>query len=249
MTKEIEVKSIKEVMLEKGYSEEARNAAARVDEKGKMKIIPAQTYLKYDNVLYIAVMPDDSASIAGKNKLNRDNTQDVIDGHNDIIEALKSSKEARKILYKTQYLNNDEVLNNWVPLNEAKRMARENFKPEGSTPLYDKTISFLSSVILEKARALKRGQKARWGILVISDADDTSSVSEAKDVKVILDNMREKGELLGNCEPDNSYAGSISFMGIDDGTTPFEKIARSMGINWVIRADRMNPTEMRRAFK
>src|SRR5688572_21063846 len=55
--------------------------------KGAEDIEPGQDYLQYTNLLYIAVMPDDSASIAGANSLNRDNTQDVINGHNEIINA------------------------------------------------------------------------------------------------------------------------------------------------------------------
>jgi hypothetical protein len=38
-------------------------------------------------------MPDDSSSIA-RNSSGRDNTQDVIDGHNDIVKALKKSTAA-----------------------------------------------------------------------------------------------------------------------------------------------------------
>jgi hypothetical protein len=244
MVEKFEVDSPAEVIKKQGYSDKAVEVLA----SKAHKLVPAPTYLEQDNVIYIAVVPDDSASIAGENKLGKDNTQDVIGGHNAIIDALQASKEKDRILFKTQYLNSDYILNDWVPLYEAKRLSTDNFKPEGGTPLYDKTILLLGSVVLERARAKKRGQDARWGILVVSDGDDTVSSRKAEEVKIILDNMRERGELLVNCEPDNRHAGSIAFMGIDDGTTDFEKIARSMGIYWILRADRLNPREMRRAF-
>jgi hypothetical protein len=141
MPRELErtdIVGLKEDMREEEYSPET----IKVVEEQARKIGPGREHLEYENVIYIAVMPDDSASIAGVNRLERDNTQDVIDGHNGIIEALKKSGEARRILFKTQYLNSDTALNNWVPLDKAVPMMRDNFKPEGGTPLYDKTLSF-----------------------------------------------------------------------------------------------------------
>ena len=49
-------------------------------------------------------MPDDSGSIAGDNPSGRDNTQDVIDGHNNIVKALGESKQKAMIRFKTQPL-------------------------------------------------------------------------------------------------------------------------------------------------
>jgi len=175
------------------------------------------------------------SSIGGANPMKKDNTQDVIDGHNDIIAALKESKQARKILFKTQYLNSDTALNNWVPLDRAVPMTRENFRPAGLTPLYDKTLHLLRSVIYEKEEAAKRIQTVRWGILLITDGDDTASRDKAEHVKLILDDMRKTGELLATCEPSDKVAGSIALLGIEDRETDpeagahFEKVAHSMG--------------------
>ena len=199
-------------------------------------------------------MPDDSSSIAGVNPLKKDNTQDVIDGHNRVIEALKGSQEAPYIHFKTQSLNSDTPLNNWVPLAKAQLLNRDNFKPDGGTPLYDKTLLLLTSVILEKNQALSRGQQARWGILLITDGDDTESKNPADKVKLILDDMRKTGELLGNTEPGDNVSGSIALLGVEDRETDpgassfFENVAHSMGINWVLHANRTDPRAMRRAF-
>jgi hypothetical protein len=112
----------------------------------------------------------------------------------------------------------------------------------------------LSSVIYEKTEALKRGQQARWGILLITDGDDTSSENPASKVKLILDDMRKKGELLPNCEPGDMHAGSIALLGVEDMESDpeagayFEQVAHSMGIGWVLHADRADPKQMRQAF-
>jgi hypothetical protein len=252
-SKTLKIESIDKVrkdLEERGSSPEAVDLWV----KGAEDIEPGQDHLQYSNLLYIAVMPDDSASIAGANSLSRDNTQDVINGHNEIINALKRSVQARMILFKTQYLNSDTALNNWVRLDKAVPMTRDNFKPEGGTPLYDKTLSLLRSVIYEKDEALERGQQARWGILLITDGDDTTSTDNAEHVKIILDDMRKTGELLQTCEPSDKVAGSIALLGVEDRKTDpevgahFEKVAHFMGIKWVLHADRLDPKSMRRAF-
>ena len=179
----------------------------------------------------------------------------MIKGHNGIIEALQKSQQKDNILFKTQYLNSDTPLNNWVPLDEAQPLTPANFKPDGGTPLYDQALSLLSSVILETTQALERKQQARWGVLLITDGDDTASKKHsAADVKLILDDMRKTGELLESCKPDDDATGSIALLGIEDresdpgASTFFENVAASMGITWVLHANRANPTEMRRAF-
>jgi hypothetical protein len=252
-SKQLVIESIEDAqksMKEKGYSPEAVDKFV----EGAEGIEPGQDHPEYNNLIYIAVMPDDSSSIGGANPMKKDNTQDVIDGHNDIIAALKQSKQARMILFKTQYLNSDTALNNWVPLDKAVPLTQENFMPAGLTPLYDKTLTLLRSVIYEKEEAEKRGQTVRWGILLITDGDDTASRDKAEHVKLILDDMRKTGELLQTCEPSDTVSGSIALLGVEDRKTDpeagahFEKVAHSMGIEWVLHADRMNPTSTRRAF-
>ena len=135
----------------------------KIVEEQALTIAPGREHPEYENVIYIAVMPDDSGSIGGQNPLGRDNTQDVIDGHNNIVEALKGSQQARMILFKTEYLNSDTALNNWVPLDKVVLMTRDNFRPKGTTPLYDKTLSLLTSVIYEKTEALNRGSGRAGG--------------------------------------------------------------------------------------
>ena len=254
MPKTLEKKSVEELkedMREEGYSPEV----IKIVEEHAGTVEPGHNHPEYGTLIYIAVMPDDSGSIAGVNPLKRDNTQDVMDGHNNIVEALKELQQARFILFKTQYLNSDTPLNNWVSLDKAVRMTKDNFTPEGGTPLYDKTLSLLTSVIYEKNEALKRGHSnVRWGIILITDGDDTELTNTANKVKIILDDMRKKGEIMPSCEPDNMYAGSIALLGIEDRETDpnagayFEKVARSMGIEWVLHANRLSSTDMRRAF-
>src|SRR6266702_5461181 len=95
------------------YDKKTRDLVMRENER--KRVIPAQGYLEYDKVIFVAVMPDDSGSIFGENKLSIDNSNDVIEGHNDVVKALKGSQSADYMQFKTQYLNG-RVLNNWFPL-------------------------------------------------------------------------------------------------------------------------------------
>jgi len=69
MPRQIEVQ-VEQDMREKGYSPEA---ISEVTEE-MVDIEPGKHILELNNVIFIAVMPDDSASIAGDNALKRDNT-------------------------------------------------------------------------------------------------------------------------------------------------------------------------------
>jgi len=252
MPKRLQRTSIAE--LKEDIQEEYSPEVVKIVEEQAATIEPGQDHPQYERVIYVAIMPDDSGSIAGLNALQRDNTQAVIDGHNNVITELKKSREARFMLVKTQYLNSDTALNNWVPLDKVALMTRDNFKPVGGTPLYDRALSLLTSVMYEKTEAEKRGQQARWGILLLTDGDDTTSTNSADKVKLILDNMKRKGELLESCEANNMSAGSIALMGIEDRETNpqagayFEQMAHAMGIYWVLHANSADARSMRRAF-
>lgn len=248
--KSVDMEEFGDDLKEQGFTDDFTKKVVPYAEE----IEPGQEELTSEDIIYIAVMTDDSDSIA-HNESGRDNTQDVIDGHNDIVKALEKATTADNMLFKTQLLNSKTALNNWVKLKDVTKLTTENFKPRGTTPLYDRTLALLRSVVYERNEALKAGHSnVRWGILLITDGKDVGSTSTASEVKILLDEMKKKGELLENCEPNNKTAGSIALMGVEDRkskpeTAPdFETIARSMGIGWILHADRADDRDMRRAF-
>lgn len=171
-----------------------------------------------DELLLIAVMPDDSASIE-----EYGNTQAVRDGHNSIIRALENSRQRRNILFRTQLMSGS-VVNNWVPLEKAKPLTEENYQPDGGTPLYDSSIKLLGSSEAEMYQARKAKKTARFGALIMSDGEDTMSEQyEAADVnKLVTDIFRRN---------DPNFPNTLAFMGLPNTrVTSYRAIANSMGI-------------------
>ena len=67
-------------------------------------------------VVLVTMMPDDSQSIA-----HADNTDAVRDGHNFVLDALRSSKQSGEVLAHTRYLNG-HVLYPYIALDHAVTM-------------------------------------------------------------------------------------------------------------------------------
>src|SRR5499426_3697049 len=74
-------------------------------------------------VVLVTMMPDDSQSIA-----HAGNTDAVRDGHNFVLDALRSSKQSGEVLAHTRYLNGF-VLCPYTALDHAVSMTRSNYNP------------------------------------------------------------------------------------------------------------------------
>jgi hypothetical protein len=177
-------------------------------------------------------MPDDSGSIrfAG-------NAQVVRDGHNLVIEALAASRQKDCILAHNRYLNG-KVLYPYCPIAGAARMDAKNYDPDKGTPLFDQTVVLLGTVLAKTQELADSGVPARTVTLIITDgADQGSKRAKASDVKAIVRDMLAAESHI------------VAAMGIDDGSTPFRDVFRSMGIEdrWILTPG-SDAAEIRKAF-
>jgi hypothetical protein len=183
-------------------------------------------------VVLLTMMPDDSSSIAAAG-----NTDAVRLGHNQVIDALKASKQSGEVLAHTRYLNGS-VLFPYATLDNAQTMTPANYDPRLGTPLYDQTTVVLGTVLAKTAELAAAGIGVRTVTLLISDgADCGSKRCTADDVKRLV------GEMLAQ---ENH---TIAAMGISDGSTDFRQVFRDMGIpdRWILTPGN-SPSEVRRAF-
>jgi hypothetical protein len=184
-------------------------------------------------VVLVTMMPDDSGSIRFSG-----NAQTVRDGHNQVLQALRDSKQKSGILVHTRYLNGT-VLFPYCAVDHAIQMDKFNFDPNQGTPLYDQTVVLLGTVVAKTQEFADAGVAVRSVTLLITDgADEHSTRATARTVApIVRDMLRAESHI-------------IAAMGIADGHTDFRQVFREMGIEdrWMLTPDN-SPREIRRAFQ
>ena len=184
-------------------------------------------------VVLVTLMPDDSGSIrfAG-------NAQAVRDGHNRVLTALKDSKQKDNILIHTRYLNGD-ILYPYCALDQAVEMNTSNYDPNLGTPLYDQIIVMLGTVLAKTKEFSDNGVPVRTVSLILTDGSDQHSHRHRpQDVATIVNDMLMSENHI------------VAAMGIEDGSTNFQKIFREMGLRdeWIMTPGN-NESDIRRAFQ
>jgi hypothetical protein len=183
-------------------------------------------------VVLVTIMPDDSGSIRFSG-----NAHVVRDGHNLVIDALSASKQRDAILAHNRYLNG-QVLYPYCAISQAVKMTEHNYDPDKGTPLFDQTVVLLGTVIAKTQEFSNAGVPARTVTLIITDgADEHSTRAKAKDVKAIVRDMIASENHI------------VAGMGIDNGSTNFRDVFRSMGIEerWILTPGN-DAGEIRKAF-
>ena len=183
-------------------------------------------------VVLVTMMPDDSQSIAAAG-----NTAAVRDGHNFVLEALRTSKQAGEVLAHTRYLNGS-VLFPYTELAHAQKMTKANYDPCLGTPLFDQAVVVLGTVLAKTQELAQAGIAVRTVTLIITDGGDYGSTRcKPADVKALV------GDLLAQ---ENHI---VAAMGISDGSTDFTAVFRAMGIpdRWILTPGN-SASEIRRAF-
>ncbi|MCR4280115.1 MAG: hypothetical protein NUV82_01670 [Candidatus Komeilibacteria bacterium] len=183
-------------------------------------------------VILVSMMPDDSGSIrfAG-------NAAAVRNGHNLVLNSLRASKQKDNILAHNRYLNG-KILYPYTMVEQAEIMDTQNYNPDQGTPLYDQTIVLLGTVLAKAQEFSDNGVPARTITLIISDGSDQHSRKySAKDVAVVVKDMLKTEMHI------------VAAMGIDDGSTDFQRVFSDMGIpdEWIL-TPKNTEKEIRQAF-
>lgn len=184
-------------------------------------------------VVLVSIMPDDSGSIRYSK-----NAQAVRDGHNTILDALKTSNQQDNILIHNRYLNG-HVLYPYCQLSQAVPMNQHNYDPDKGTPLYDQTVILLGTVLAKSQEFADNGVPVRTVTLIITDgADEHSNRANAQTVSALVKDMLRAENHI------------IAAMGIDDGHTDFRTVFQEMGIqpDWILTPGN-SQAEIRQAFQ
>lgn len=194
--------------------------------------VPADQFPSSEAIL-ITLQPDDSGSITSAG-----NVDPMIEGHNSCLDALAGSKQKSSILVSTQYLNG-QILNPYTSLENAVRMSRQNYQANKGTPLYDRGVVLLGSVLAKSQEFADQGILVRSVTCIMTDGQDYGSVqSAAADVASLVKDLERTERHV------------VAAMGFDNGDTDFRRIFREMGIRdqWILTPGN-TPSEIRRAFQ
>jgi hypothetical protein len=160
---------------------------------------------------------------------NQRNHVAAVEGHNAVVNALQQARALNSVESLSMLLNpNPRYIRNitgdtddfrWGAIRTAPRLDHKRFIHGGSTPLYDRSLETLGSVLARtKWWEDTYGVQARSITLLMTDGGDNDSKSTADDVARVVADMltMEKHQIF--------------FMGLQCPGTDFKKIGASMGI-------------------
>jgi uncharacterized protein YegL len=184
------------------------------------------------DVILVTLLIDDSGSIrmAG-------NAQPVRDGHNELLKALKASKQESNMLVHTCYLNGT-VLFPYRLIGSSEDMTASNYNPNQGTPLYEATIVTLGRVLAKAQEFSDNGVPVRTVTLIMTDGASTDYHRTADEVKTVVRDMMKKETHI------------VAGMGVQYDNTDFRQVFREMGIpdEWILTAG-SSASEIRKAFQ
>ncbi|MDO8425811.1 MAG: hypothetical protein Q7T01_04875 [bacterium] len=183
-------------------------------------------------VFLVTVLLDDSGSI----RFVPGNTEAVRDGYNGVLDALVASKQDDSIL-AASYLLNNGLLDAYGSLRVATRLDSHNFNPSGGTPLYERALEVLATVLAKTQEFADNGVPVRSATLLVTDGGANGFQATAAQVRALVtDLLRQECHIVAG-------------MGVDDGTTDFRQVFREMGVRdeWIL-APKNTPSEVRKAF-
>jgi hypothetical protein len=154
---------------------------------------------------------DDSSSIASAG-----NTSVVRNGYNGLLDALMSSQSRDDIILTTMMLNAG-ITQAPTPLANGKRLGPE-YRPDGCTPLYDKTLDLAVLATLKHQEFAATGASFRGVLLIVSDGADYGSQNLPSAVKPVLSALQAQ-EVF-----------QVIALGISDGYTNFKNVFAAMGV-------------------
>lgn len=193
-----------------------------IDREVRLALEASYSVKSTGTILLVTMMPDDSYSMVepqGESGTKRDS---VISGHNELLDAMATSRDRGRILWQTRYLNRT-VLNPFSPLTKCTRMTIENCPSTSSTPLYEQTLVLLGTILVKTEELVELGAKVRTATLIMTDGESTevNKVELARDVACVVQDMKQLGDHIvagmSITSAGDKFSQPFLDMGIDPG--------------------------------
>ena len=147
-------------------------------------------------VTLISLLVDESSSIEYSGL-----TQSVIDGVNTIIDALKDTKKKDSIKMSIWTFNGEvKVINGFIGIEDIEKFGND-YRPDGTTSLYDVTFEAMSANLIYAQDLIDNGVSVQSIVAVITDGDDVGSDRSITDVSKVAKDLLKTERFV------NAYVG------------------------------------------
>ncbi len=185
------------------------------------------------DVTLITLLVDRSSSIADRRLQGA-----VRDGQNALVDAFAGAKEKDSVLMALwTFGSSADVLHGYLPVDDAVRLDAKNYRPGGSTLLYDTWCDALTANVAYAQRLRDGGTPCRSVVVIVTDGEDVGSRRTAGDC------ARLSADLLA------SEQFTLAFVGVGK-DVDFHAVAKAMGVpdGCVLVQKDATPSALRAAF-
>jgi uncharacterized protein YegL len=180
-------------------------------------------------VTLITLLIDNSGSIDGSGL-----TQEIIDGQEMIIEALKGTKKKDDILISAWLFNdNTDVLNSYLPVDDTEKI-NKGYRPNGGTKLYDTAFDAMSANVAYAQKLRANGTPVQSIVVILTDGEDTSSTRRANAVKTLAKDLLKTENFV------------LAYVGV--GNCDHDQISKEMGFPAFLKGN-ATPSDVRKLLK
>ena len=199
-------------------------------------IITAASGLAVDDVesaeiTLITACMDMSSSIEGRML-----TDIVIQGQNDMVKALMSTKKKDSIMM-AQWLFNGicDVLHSYDQVDNCKLLDKSNYQPNGMTDLYGVSFDAISANVVYAQQLRDGGTPTQSIVVVITDGEDTIGRFPASKVNQIAKDILKTEQFV------------LAYIGVGDDLN-HKQISEEMGFPAFLQVG-VTQSEIRKLFK
>jgi uncharacterized protein YegL len=190
--------------------------------------------LTASDVTLVTLLVDQSSSIAG-----RDLEDAVRGGQSMLVDSMAASREREGILVALWTFDDaHRALHSYVPVEQATRLDRTNYRSTGSTALYDTWCDALASNVAYAQQLRDAGTLCRSVVVVVTDGEDTSSKRTAGEcARLSKDLLASEQFVLAfvGVGPDANFRAVARSMGIPDGSILEEKATTTSALRSVFQ--------------
>lgn len=161
--------------------------------------------------------------------------RDVIEAYNNMLAALKGSKQAEQILMSSWTFNvQSYLLHGYTPLEFVSLLDDGTYKPGEQTALYDAVLDALTGVVAYGQELRNQGARTKITLVVFTDGRDNSSRHSAKKVRKVVEDLLAQ----------EMY--TFALVGFGGGFA--RQVAQDIGFPNVLEAD-ADPSSIRRTLE